>query len=351
MKKTILMIAFLAVAAGIMFFHNVESGEFDKEECMFLSSLHYTARGMEYWYKKENGGLETLTGIPYGELTCGDCHVKSCDDCHKTEKNGKYHYSTAAARNPEICLNCHSREKLLMKIDKEAGQPDVHTAVDMNCMDCHSARDVHGDGIAYDSMKQPGAIETKCEDCHPSIEQTKSHTIHENKLDCNACHVRHVVSCTNCHFDVFLKTGKKLKIPEWGWMFLINHDDEVTSANMQTFVYDSDKTFLIFAPHMSHSIMKTGRDCEECHGTETVKQAMEGSISLTWRQNGGVENLKGVIPVVEDVKYKCVYQDRREEQWVPIQNPAEPLIQYPAYGKPLTERQLKSLSKPYKSSE
>lgn len=36
-----------------------------KEECFFLSGLHASARGMSYWYDKSNGGLETVTGIPY----------------------------------------------------------------------------------------------------------------------------------------------------------------------------------------------------------------------------------------------------------------------------------------------
>ncbi|HMK52138.1 MAG TPA: hypothetical protein VK551_06535, partial [Thermodesulfobacteriota bacterium] len=39
--------------------------EIRKENCFFLSSLHYTAKGMEYWYDKANGGLETISGVPY----------------------------------------------------------------------------------------------------------------------------------------------------------------------------------------------------------------------------------------------------------------------------------------------
>ena len=72
------------------------------EDCMYLSSLHYTAKGMEYWYSKENGGLETITNVPYSKLGCKNCHVKGCDACHAVEKNGKSLYSTEASKNQSM---------------------------------------------------------------------------------------------------------------------------------------------------------------------------------------------------------------------------------------------------------
>ena len=38
------------------------------------------------------------------------------------------------------------------------------------------------------------------------------------------CHIRHVVSCTNCHFDTMV--GKKVRkaIPASGWVFLMNYE-------------------------------------------------------------------------------------------------------------------------------
>lgn len=55
-------------------------------DCFYLKSLHYTAAGMEYWYKAEQGGLEKITGIPYDKLSCKGCHNGGCDVCHKAEK-------------------------------------------------------------------------------------------------------------------------------------------------------------------------------------------------------------------------------------------------------------------------
>jgi hypothetical protein len=44
--------------------------------------------------------------------------------------------------------------------------PDVHFAAGMECIDCHTSRDVMGDGFAYPNMYLQ--TETACEDCHGS---------------------------------------------------------------------------------------------------------------------------------------------------------------------------------------
>ena len=335
----ILLITIIAVI------ENTFSQEIEKEDCYFLSSLHYTTNGMQHWYSKENGGLEVITGIPYDSLGCKNCHTPGCDVCHKIEKNEKFAYSTEISKSQTICLKCHGRTRSMLKIDKAVNQQDVHFERGMQCMDCHTAREMHGDGVKYASLEQPGAMDTKCENCHEEIDSTNAHTVHGEKLDCKACHLRHVVSCTNCHFDTFVKTEKKKSIKVSGWLFLINNKGKVTSANMQTFVVDNNKTFFMFAPHMSHSIMSEGRKCDECHRTKIVKQVQQGKLKLTWLKNENLQNLKGVIPVVDETDYQCVYMNYEEGKWVPIKNPTEPIYHYPAFGKPLSKKQLESLAR------
>lgn len=345
--KRILVIQFIiAVLISVTLCGNAYSEEIKKEDCFFLSSLHYTARGMAYWYDKSNGGLETLTGVPYSKLGCQNCHVSSCDACHKAEIEKKPSYSAKMARNQEICLHCHKREASIMQIDKSGNQQDVHFARGMQCMDCHSTRDVHGDGTEYNSMKQPGALDAKCENCHKSITSSVSHKIHRDKLDCNSCHVRHVVSCSNCHFETLVKEGKRVSIPLSGWVFLINYNGRVTSANMQTFVVKDNKTFLMFAPQNSHSIMKDGRKCGDCHATEIIAKVQKGKLSLTWLGNGEVKQIKGVIPVVDGVIYDLVYQNYQNGKWIPIENPIEPVLHYAGFGTPLSKEQLRKLALP-----
>jgi hypothetical protein len=195
-------------------------------------------------------------------------------------------------------------------------------------------------------MKQPGAIDANCEKCHASVAQSTSHQIHKGALECKACHVRHVVSCQNCHFGALLNEKKRVDIKVSGWVFLINYNGKVTSADTQTFVVPENKTFLMFAPQNSHSIMKQGRKCGDCHATESVKQVQSGRMKLTWLENSALKNVKGVIPVVDGVTYECAYQDYKDGKWIPIENPEPPKIHYAGYGAPLTKEQLKKLAVP-----
>ncbi|MGB6064650.1 MAG: hypothetical protein WBG50_07555 [Desulfomonilaceae bacterium] len=339
----VLTLAFLGFAGGNGL---AETGVMvPKHECFFLKSLHFTTNGMKFWYGKEKGGLELLTGVPYSKLDCRNCHVSGCDRCHRTQWGKRLSYTLKTAQNPNMCLQCHSKEKAMIKVDLKAKQEDVHLAKGMTCTDCHSQREMHGDGVQYTSLKEPGAMDTSCKKCHNAVKPTYAHTVHEGKLDCNACHVRHEVSCTNCHFDHLIKTGERKAIPVNGWVFLMNYRGKVTSANMQTFFVRPDKTFLMFAPKMGHSIMKKGRKCDDCHGTKTMHQVQkEKRLKLTWLEDGKVANLKGVIPVARGVKYECAYLDLKDGKWVPVKHPAEPIQQFVEFGEPLTKEQLEALA-------
>lgn len=325
----------------------ISSNSDAQEDSFFKKSLHYTTDGMSYWYDKNNGGLETLTGIPYDDkrLDCLNCHISSCDRCHRVEVDKKLYYSTDNARKLELCLGCHKREKAIIDINTKKNELDVHASKDMKCTDCHKSSDIHGDGNVYESMKQQGAISKGCDDCHKVIKESISHRIHGDRLECKACHISRVVSCTNCHIDTLVKDKKRVDIKVTDWVFLINYNGKVTSANMQNFVVGDNRTFLVFAPQNSHSIMKNGRRCDDCHGTDIVGQMMNGKLRLTWFEEGMVKNQKGVIPVVDGILYEAVYQNYVDGKWIPIKDPLPAQIQYAGYGKPLTKEQLKKLSR------
>jgi hypothetical protein len=342
-KKPILMMLGI-VALGVVTIGHLQTGAQNpkEEDCFFLSSLHYTAEGMRHWYSKESGGFESLTGVPYDDLVCKNCHAPGCDVCHKKEVDGKPGYFTEVARNQEICLNCHSREKKILGIDKERGELDVHFAMGMQCADCHPPEELHGDGTAYQSMKQPDAMQVKCQGCHPEVNYSRAHTVHGQKLDCAACHTRRVATCYNCHFDAQVAEGKKIAITTTDWVFLINYREKVTSGNFQSLEYQ-DKTFVTFAPHFSHSVMKQGRECGECHGTKAAKSLAKGNMKLTWFKDGELQSVKGVIPVV-DGRLNLIFLDRINDQWVPLKDAPAPMVQYSAYGTPLSQDQLKKLA-------
>ena len=345
MKKVGLMwVAAVVLSIVTIATHFTEAEQISEQDCFFLSSLHYTTRGMGYWYDKQNGGFESLTGVPYQDLACKHCHTPGCDVCHKSaDEEGKLAYSVQVTKDQKLCLSCHSREKKMMKIDQERGEMDVHFAEGMQCTDCHTAREVHGDGTVYNSMRQSGAMETRCESCHDEVYSSASHTVHGEKVSCTACHTRRVVTCYSCHFEDYItKDGLKTSIPITDWTFLINYQGRVTSGNLLATAYQG-KTFVTYAPFFSHSVMKQGRSCGECHASEIAAKLKKGRLKLTWLDEGQLKSQKGVVPVV-DGKLDLVFMEAKDGKWTPVKENSPPMVQYSAYGTPITEEQLKKLA-------
>ncbi len=344
MKRQVLLVS-LILLLGFFVIKATQENEARPDRNFYEKSLHYTNKGLEHWYSKEQGGLERLTGIAFSELDCQRCHVRSCDTCHKKEANGKLAYSLEPAQSQEVCQNCHGIQTLEDVKKYEKGYTlDIHFKSGMNCMDCHSAREVHGDGKAYNSLQDPGALDTKCKNCHDSLSTIASHVVHEGKLDCNSCHVREVSSCYNCHFDTRVEENKSVSLPLKNILFLVNHEGKVTLANFHTFVYQN-KGMIVFAPSFSHFVMKEGRKCEECHDTQIVKDIKMDKFKPVVFEEGQLKNVNGIIPVLENLKWDLVFLNYKEGKWIPIEHSIEPLINYSGYCSPLTKEQFNKLEK------
>ena len=92
MRRKIWIIGFISfVLPAISGLVAIEQRQKGEETC-FSKSLHYTGEGMRYWYEKDDG-LKSITNIPYDQLTCKQCHVKSCDVCHTKKQDQKCSYS------------------------------------------------------------------------------------------------------------------------------------------------------------------------------------------------------------------------------------------------------------------
>jgi hypothetical protein len=227
----------------------------------------------------------------------------------------------------------------------------------MNCADCHTSAEVHGDGNAYVSMRKPGVMETACMNCHESGGKApkfdaalKPHKKHADDLACNACHVENTMSCYNCHFDEFLKTGSRAGnfIKSKESLLLVNYNGKVTSGIGMS-ITAKGKRFVAYAPYFTHSVMKKGRKCEACHRNEAVMRMKEGkSVPILAWEDGKVVPWKGVIPLVKG-KISWVFLDKAEGKWVPLEGEGEVLEQYTAYAEPLTDKQLRKLGLKAKS--
>lgn len=347
MKKVINFFWFFLI---IIFcgFYKIASTQDNKQDAIkkfFTNSLHAMGNGMKHWYSKEQGGVEKIFEVPYDKMSCSNCHAKSCEACHRKKDNEKGGYILESVQSDEVCLKCHFVENAeLEKLNKEDSPADVHFRKGMKCMDCHTAREMHGDGKHYDTFQQPGAMDTRCENCHQELTEKESHKVHGNKLSCNSCHLRNIPTCYNCHLDPKTKEGKSVSPQLSGLLFLVNHKDQVTAANLHTFVA-KDKIMIVFSPFFSHSVMKEGRICTDCHNTKILRDIKNNDFyPVTW-ENGKLKNVKGVIPVLEKANWNFVYLKNENDKWIPLENPAVTELNYSGFCTPLTREQLNKLEK------
>ena len=351
---------FAALLIMVFTVHAYAAGGADKQKDCFSNSLHKTGEGMRYWYEAEDGFM-SVTGVPYKELGCKNCHVSSCNDCHQKEEGEICTYSVETARDKETCFKCHARAKATVALDGAKNTPDVHIGAGMDCAECHSLKEIHGDGKQYSSMRQPGAMETKCANCHsteskeyPAVPATRSHTVHKGQLTCNACHVRNSMSCYNCHFGEFKKTGKKAESfvgKTKDFLLLVKHDGKITSGTIQTLVGFKNEPFVVYAPYFTHSVMEEGRKCEACHATEAVMDiAAEKPFSPVSFTNDKPDFYNGVVPVVPDY-LNWLFFEKKEGKWTPFTPKTPPAVQMGLYAEPFTDADLNKLKKQQKYSQ
>jgi hypothetical protein len=218
----------------------------------------------------------------YRSSGCSACHVLYADDglshsgdpaIPNDEPGHPIRHEMTTKIPSEQCVHCHNRGGRtgvsflgMMESDgygtpfKSDGakqsklhgknynhlQKDLHFEAGMECIDCHTANDTHGDGNIYSKREQ--AVEIECVDCHGDIEKYstlrtsrgnlmsnlerqndqvvlrskidgKPHNIpqiralserdvlptamqmkgHMDNLECYACHAKWVPQCYGCH--------------------------------------------------------------------------------------------------------------------------------------------------------
>jgi hypothetical protein len=314
------------------------------DQCFYTNSLHYTNAGIAYWYSKEQGGIERITGKSVTEMGClkANCHVRTCDECHRTDRGGRAAYTVDRLRLRAACARCHPTDP---------ADTDVHFRRNMACIDCHTARELHGDATAWNTYMQPGVLEIRCESCHARLRPHASHTVHGDKLECVTCHNQDYLTCYNCHLDTRLEKGQDVQIEFKDVLFLVNRAGRVTTGNFLSYVY-GNRTMITVAPYFSHSIRKEGRKCADCHATPVLDQLRGDSFTFTRWTNGQLVHTPGVIPVVEGVKWDLVYlryeagAEGAKGTWTPLDHPEAPLVNYAGWCTPLSREQLQRLATP-----
>lgn len=162
------------------------SGELYRKFC---SLCHVGSESVRSWSSSHGSG-------------CGACHFPHNDNAtyqgkDKTVK-GKWPHSASHKLenlpNNEVCVRCHNRSGRIALsyeghndgnnalVPTRQGEPgpdiisdersvtriqaDVHHERGLECIDCHTSREIMGDGYAYENMYLQ--TEISCEDCHGS---------------------------------------------------------------------------------------------------------------------------------------------------------------------------------------
>lgn len=299
--------------------------EFDIATRNFPTSFHGDRHGKAAFYEAADG-FSALTGIPFDELGCKTCHAATyadgtavdaatyapgCRDCHADPAN-----PGGTMVTDSVCLGCHGRQGVEQQLFS-----DVHRAAGMGCTACHTKREMHGDGIVYDSFLSEGASDADCVNCHVEGGTAEApgtntyHTLHLDSVHCSACHVKSVSSCYNCHFETEVAIDMKRffgQSPRTGFKMLVNHAGKVHTATFQALSHEGE-SFVALAPFFGHSITKDDIACGDCHlmggaGNANLQEYVDtGVITVTrWDPTAeGAERLvgpTGVIPVPTDWK-------------------------------------------------
>jgi hypothetical protein len=239
---------------------------------------------------KEKGAVERLDPIPDSSehisvemlrKFCVKCHLRTdgtkapkayrssgCAACHMpTAADGKYAGSDMTMKGKEWrasthritskvpseqCARCHkggNRIGVSYISELPGHESDIHYQKGMHCIDCHSSKEIHGDGNIY--LRKWQAVKIRCASCHgdhlskPTLSDSegdklknirqdgdryiltskitgKEHTIpaldtlkakdklptamlipqHLAKMECAACHSTKNANCYACHFKV-----------------------------------------------------------------------------------------------------------------------------------------------------
>ena len=252
----------------------------------FTTSLHYNAYGMKGEYER---GAAGHFGIDmdafYEEGSCANCHATTCTVCHVGEGGHGGEMSI------EICDKCHLKKQTStfvgdMPAHKSKGpHADVHYEKGLICTDCHSAEELHGDGNIYAHQQQ--AVTTACEDCHRSPGKVvrgmnvtqysleiSAHNIHDETLDCTACHAGWVTTCVNCHLET-----RKLDGIVTDEFYLAKASDGKIKPFLKMSASYGNETHTGYAEWMPHTITAEAKDCAFCHeNREVLCEGCEGQM-------------------------------------------------------------------------
>jgi hypothetical protein len=249
-------------------------------------SLHYTNAGMKNGVSPRFSSEEKkVFDEKVFEQSCRSCHA-SCGDCHVQSPivsgvNTGFINGHEFVRKDEekTCALCHGGRVYPEFTGDYGGRPDVHYRNGMTCLDCHSAEQMHGNGIAYagrrDVENKPSCIECHANSMDATPEAEEAHLIHEEVASCTACHTATGYrQCSSCHLgegatsNPAIILGDNPRNP--GQLTTLRLIPTVRTTFEKVGIeqehFDSLPNFWDTVPHNIQKRTDRTRDCNTCHG-------------------------------------------------------------------------------------
>ncbi len=256
------------------------------------ASLHGTQQGYFTNITRRTGLAPTSPALlTMLEADCTKCHT-SCGQCHISRPvsvNGGLVWEHEVHRSPnpvKNCMACHgSRVADEFRGVNADCDPDVHYLHMLNCLDCHDADEMHGDGTTpdtrYDVTNGPTCLGCHADDVDKSsAPQNAYHTAnHLAKLACQVCHADRYKNCYRCH------VGEGLEIPSridfrigrnpirssrrpWEYVTLRHipiAPDSYSEYGISMPHYSDYPTWVYASPHSIRRNTPQTASCEACH--------------------------------------------------------------------------------------
>ena len=208
---------------------------------MVPASLHTTQEGYFTAFMRRGGDADGDAYDSMFQSRCADCH-SSCGQCHVSRPNavgGGLTHGHAFRKTPSQtnqCTACHgSRIGDEFRGKNEGIPPDVHYLDGMNCMDCHTGTELHGDGTTP-AQRFANEAGPQCVDCHENADSADSdvmhHTLHAGTVSCQVCHSVTYKNCYSCHVE---RDSQGLRFPS-EMDFRIGRNPAVTDRHPYDYV-------------------------------------------------------------------------------------------------------------------
>jgi len=306
-------------------------GECHEEEAeLAKTSLHYTlATYRPMVHRRASTDPKKLDLLDGGmdnhcfscHASCGQCHVSRPDTAMGGFING--HHFNSKPDQTNQCTACHG-SRVGNEFTGQTGQGDVHyTKHDMDCMECHSGKELHGDGKTGHESRYDVQGSAKCSDCHDLDDDVEQHAIHEDVVSCYVCHSQPYANCYACHVGLDSKGLAYYKNPAEEEHLLIGLNPNSDSDRPEKWVllrrvpavptsfdyygkdlltrFDQVNNWKYTSPHNIQKVTSQNRECNNCHGNKDMFLTREKVKPEMQKANAPVIVPDDQIPEKQDV--------------------------------------------------